>query len=180
LKKQVTAEELISSLERKSEVLTEERKAEIRKQKFHYLFEADTINTKKGATPLDPAVQNDPPVFATRSQNRTLAYEFRIPLSRVNEPGGIGTEPGKTIQVGFEWGGMTSQVMKDMMAGKVAHGIMVDNNLGIDEGMGAEIDTAATDPSSGDYHRDPRSRLHSFWVAVKLAAPPSPKVSPQK
>jgi hypothetical protein len=169
-KKQVTSDDLISSLEKKGEVLTEERKAEIRKQKAYYLFEAEVINAKKVAAPSDPATQTEPPAFATRSQRRVSVYEFRVPLSRINQPGGVGVEPGKTIKLGFEWGGMTSQIMKDMMARMVAGAGTSNHDLRIGDSVSPEMGSTGNMRSGGDYQRDPRTKFHSFWVDVKLAA----------
>ncbi len=169
-KKRVTADALIAYKEQKGEALTDAGKTEIRKESMYTLFEADIINEKKATAPADPAVQTDPPIFITGFQDKVLIYELRIPLSRTNQPGGIGAEPGKTIKLGFEWGGMTAQIMRDMMAGKVAEGGKADHDLGIDEGMGAEIDTTGALQSGGEYRRDPRTRMHSFWIDVKLAA----------
>jgi hypothetical protein len=168
--KRVTADTLIAYMEKKGEVLTDAREAEIREQSGYTLFEANVINEKKVAAPADPKVQTDPPIFITNFQNRVLVYELRIPLSRTNQPGGIGAEPGKTVKLGFEWGGMTSQIMRDMMAGKVVAGGMADQDLGIDEGIGPYTDTTGDLQSSGEYRRDPRTRMHSFWIDVKLAA----------
>ena len=169
-KKEITPDELIASLEKKGEALTDERKAEIRKQKAYYLFQADVINDKKLAAPTDPAVQTDPPLYHSARQQRVLCWEFRIPLGRTNQPGGIGTEPGKTIKVGFEWGGMTSQVMKDMMASSAAGAGMAGQDLGITGTMNPDMATTGNLRSGGgDFRRDPRTKLHSFWVDVMLA-----------
>jgi hypothetical protein len=169
-KKEVTAEALIASLEKRGDVLTEERKAELRKQNAYHMFEAEVINPKKAAAPTDPAVQNAPPLFESRSQRQTVIYEFRIPLSRINQAGGIGSEPGKTVKLGFEWGGMTSQVMKEMMAGASSRGGMSRQDVGL---AGSVRDTREDSGGIGgglDYRRDPRTRLHSFWSDIKLAA----------
>ncbi len=127
-KKSVTADALIAYMEKKGEVLTDARKAEIRTKSEYILFEADVINVKKAAAPSDPAVKNDPPVFSTKFENRVPIYELRIPLSRMNQPGGLGSEPGKTVKLGFEWGGLTREVMKNMMAGESARAGMASQD----------------------------------------------------
>ena len=105
LKKSVTADGLIANLENQGETLTEARKAELRQKKEYILFEADVINPKKVPAPTDPAVKTEPPVFhSVRAQGQGLIYECRIPLSRTNQPGGVGVGPGDTIKLGFDWG----------------------------------------------------------------------------
>jgi hypothetical protein len=174
-KKEVTAEALISSLEKTGEVLTDERKAELRKQGVFHMFDADVINAKKAEAPADPTVKTDPPAYRSARNQRVLCWELRIPLSRINQAGGIGSEPGRTIKLGFEWGGMTAQVMKEMMAGKASQGGLSRQGGGMTGAVGTPRDDTprgATGDieSSFDYQRDPRVRLHSFWIDLKLAA----------
>ena len=174
-KKEVTAEALISSLEKAGESLTEDRKAELRKQGVYHMFEADAINAKKAVVPADPAVKTDPPVYHSARKQRAQCYEFRIPLSRVNQAGGIGAEPGQAIKLGFEWGGMTAQVMKQMMAGMSSGGGMSRQGAGMSGTVGQPRDDTPRGArgdieSSFEYQRDPRTSLHSFWIDLKLAA----------
>jgi hypothetical protein len=170
MKKRVTADALIAYLEKRGEALTDARKAEIRKESGYTLFAADVINAKKVAAPSDPAVQTDPPLFSAKSQKKLLVYELRIPLSRTNQPGGLGSEPGKNIKLGFEWGGLTREILKNMMAqqsagaGAVRQGGELEGSLAIAGGESRNM------RDGGDYYRDPRTRLHSFWIDVKLAA----------
>jgi hypothetical protein len=170
VKKSVTADALIAYLEKKGEALTEARKAEIRKKSEYTLFETDVINAKKIAAPADPAVQTDPPVFSAKSQNKALVYEFRIPLGRTNQPGGLGAEPGQTVKLGFEWGGMTRQIMQDMMAGQSSRAGMSHQGAGLDGSVADTREDSGGMQGGGDYRRDPRTRLHSFWIDLKLAA----------
>ncbi|MGA2363041.1 MAG: hypothetical protein ABSG73_11350 [Candidatus Aminicenantales bacterium] len=174
-KKEVTAEALISSLEKTGEVLTDERKAELRKQGVFHMFEADVINAKKAAAPADPTVKTDPPAYRSARNQRVLCWELRIPLSRVNQPGGLGSEPGQMVKMGFEWGGMTSQVMKEMMAGMSSQGGTSRQGAGVTGSVGTPRDETAREEDTGiessfKYQRDPRTRLHSFWIDLKLAA----------
>ncbi len=169
-RKDLSADDLIASLQQKGQALSEEKKAEIRKQKAYSMFEADVVNKKKTPAPSDPAVQSQPPMFEAKSGQKVLIYEFRIPLSRINQAGGIGADPGKTIKVGFEWGGMTAEAMKGMMAGQTERsgmsgagpgGVSGDINATRDDSRGVQAET--------NYRRDPRTRFHSLWVDVKLA-----------
>ena len=170
IKKRVTADTLVAYMEKKGETLTDARKAEIRKESMYTLSEAEVINPEKVAAPADPAVQTDPPLFSAKSQNRVLVYELRIPLSRTNQPGGLGSDPGNTVKLGFEWGGLTKEILKDMMAGQSARAGMTRQGAGLQGSIADTRDDSGGIQDSGDYSRDPRTRMHSFWIDLKLAA----------
>jgi len=177
-KKQLTAEGLIANLQKKGAAPTEEQKAEIRKKSTHIIFSEEVIRPKKAAAPTDPAVNTDPPIFRTIDKGRLAVCEFRIPLSRINQLGGIGAEPGQSILLGFEWGGMTAQIMRDMMAGRADGSVLAgDRGVSSDSGFsgsgggdeaGGEIRGMGS--GVGEMNRDPRYKKQSFWIEAKLAA----------
>lgn len=173
-KRSLPVETVIVEMEKRGEVLTEAQKAELRKQKTHLVFVEEPVNPKKMTALTDPAVKTDPPVYRSAVKQRVQCFEFRVPLSRVNEARGIGTEPGKTIKLGFEWGGMTSEVMKQMMAGMSSSSGMPRQGAGLSGGLGQPRNDSPQSTgdieSSFQYQRDPRTRLHSVWIDLKLAA----------
>lgn len=162
VRKTVNAEQLIAYLEKQGQTLTEEAKQGILdKQQQYVIFSATAVN-KKGED-IFPAVAPqdvDPPGFKIGRQQNVLTYEFRIPLvSREIHPAGIGTEPGKDLKVGFEWGGLTKE-MKEAMKGQRSS-----------RGTGADMTTETT---GGDYEGSPAPgaagpKKYSFWADVKLA-----------
>jgi hypothetical protein len=169
----MTADNVIAEMEKRGEVLTEERKAELRKQKTYMVFAEEVINAKKVTAPSDPAVQTLPPVYRAVSGKRLVVYEFRIPLSGVNQPGGLGAEPGKTIKLGFEWGGMTNEIMRNVMADRAASSAAAKQGA---SGMSSSVAAGGGGEGEGDggdfqsYNRDSRYKKHSFWIDLKLAA----------
>ena len=174
-KKQLTAEGLIANLQKRGQAPTEEQNAEIRKKSTHIIFSEEVIRPKKAAAPTDPAVATDPPIFRTIEKGRLAVCEFRIPLSRINQLGGIGAEPGQSILLGFEWGGMTAQIMRDMMAGRADRSVSAgDRGVSSDSGFsdssgdsGGEIRGMGS--GVGEMNRDPRYKKQSFWIEAKLA-----------
>jgi len=177
-KKQLTADALIANLQKKGETLTEEQKAEIRKKNMHVIFSEEIIRPKKAVAQTDASVNTDPPIFRTVEKGPLSVCEFRIPLSRVNQLGGIGAEPGQSILLGFEWGGMTAQIMKDMMASRADRSVGASERGGSSEsgwrdtsgeGEGGFGSAAGRIPAS-EYNRDPRYKKYSFWIEAKLAA----------
>jgi hypothetical protein len=166
LKKTLTADALIANLEKQGETLSEARKAELRQKKEYTLFEAEVINPKKIPAPSDPGATNLPPAFhAVRSREQGLIYELRIPLSRANEPGGIGAGPGRTIKLGFDWGGLTAEMKRAMMAPSGLSGA----NVGLNSNIANDRDDSARGGGAVLRH-DPRSRQHGFWLDLKLAS----------
>jgi len=172
-KRPMETETVIAELEKRGQPVTEEQKAELRKQKAHVVFVEEPINEKKAPVPSDPAVKTDPPVFRSAANKQRMLYcEFRIPLSRVNEARGIGTEPGKTVKLGFEWGGTTPEIMKSIMADRAASGSRASQGA---SGMSSSVAAGAGGEGGYEgpdfsYSRDPRYKKHSFWIDVKLAA----------
>ena len=163
LKKTVTGEQLIEYMEKMGQPLTEERKQEIKDRPQLILFTATAIN-KKGEEifPAGPVQDIDQPGFRVGRGENSVVYEFRIPLvSRDVHPAGIGTEPGKDIKIGFEWGGLTKE-MREAMRGRPR---------GTETGADANRDEQTT----GSYMGSAPSvgpagpKKYSFWVDVKLA-----------
>lgn len=171
-KKQYTADALIASLEKQGRPLTEAQKAEIRKKPTHIVFTEEVIKPKKALATTDTAAEAEPPVFRAIEKGPLAVCEFRIPLSRV------GAEPGQTVKLGFEWGGMTAQILRDMMAGRADQSVSAgDGGVRSDSGFGdAESGTegaggfGSTGGGVGEMGRNPRYAKHAFWVEAKLAA----------
>jgi hypothetical protein len=175
-KRPMATDAIIAEMEKQGQPLTEEQKADLRKQKAHMVFVEEPINEKNLTPPSDPAVKTDAPVYRSASKpagrDRILYCEFRIPLSRINEVRGIGTEPGKTIKLGFEWGGMTREIMKNVMADRAASGSQARERGG-SAGSGFKDesrDEGGGGPDFAAFTRDARYKKHSFWIDVKLAA----------
>jgi len=172
LRKQVTADELIATLEKKGQALSEERKTEIRKQKTYAQFSEEPIVPKKAVAAAVPAAEAEQPVFRATDQGPAAIYEFKIPLSRINPPGGAGVEPGQSVMLGFEWGGMTKEIMKNVMAARAESGSVARQSKGSsDSGFSDSSGQGEGDGGTfTDFNRDPHYKKHSFWVAAKLAA----------
>ena len=171
-KRPMATDAIISEMEKRGQALTEEQKAELRKRKAHMVFIEESINEKNLTAPSDPAVKTDAPVYRSANKEPVLFCEFRIPLSRINEVRGIGTEPGKTIKLGFEWGGMTREIMKSIMADRASSGTQAkERGVAADAGFRDESgDGGGEGPGFAAFTRDSRYKKHSFWIDLKLAA----------
>jgi len=168
-KKMYTADALIASMEKQGRTLTEAQKAEIRQKETHIVFTEELIKPKKAAA-AEPAAGEEPPVFRTIEKGPLAVCEFRIPLGR------IGAAPGQTVKLGFEWGGMTNQILRDMMAGRADQSVAAaDRGVSAEGGWrdsggesGGEI--RGMGGGVGEMGRNRRYQKHSFWIDAKLAS----------
>lgn len=171
-RRQITPDEFIQILERRGQVLSEEQKEEIRSKPSYILYDGELIEKKKTSpleTPLAAGLA--PPAFRFAKKEEMTVFEFRIPLSRENQPGGIGVAAGGTFKIGFEWGGLT----KEMQAARLAK-VAAASEKGVerdtaseDHARGSETGGfAASGPSSGLSRTGPKK--YSFWLDVKLAS----------
>jgi len=166
--KVLKADAFISLLETKLGPMPEEEKEEIRLKPSYPVFFNEVLDQKGNASIIDSGPSA--PAFNSMKGEGIIAYEFRIPLKREEEqPGGIGTEPGKNVKIGFEWGGMTEEMKKQRLMGVSDSGT----------GAGADRATGLTSERSKRADRDSSSGLSSmrkrspkkytFWADVKLA-----------
>lgn len=111
-KKQVSAEEFIYYLEQRRGPLPEEEKNEIRARSNYFLHKTEVVGKEsKSSRQVYDKEEITSAVFRTAKQKEGTVYEFAIPLKRVAEKApGIGTEPGKIVKIGFEWGGITEEM----------------------------------------------------------------------
>jgi hypothetical protein len=169
--KQMTPDELIASLEAKGEVLSEDRKAELRKQKSYVAYLEDPLVPKKDAAAAATAAgKPEAPMFRSLVQGKISIYEFRIPLSLIGAEGGV--QPGSEIKVGFEWGGVTKEIMKNIMADRASSGATARASAGSSD-SGFSDSSGDGGGGGGDfapYMRDPRYKKRAFWIDAKLAA----------
>jgi len=168
IKKMVTPEELITSLEEQGEVLSEEQKQSLREKAGAIIFAAEMLGRKGEQAPeATHAPAASRPAFKTMPEGDRVIYEFRVPLAKSEtHPLGIGTGPGQTVNINFEWGGMTEEMRKAMQArtrGEMGKGITGESGAGGVIIPGREGGGAPGGPAV----RVPKK--YSFWAAVKLS-----------
>ena len=165
--KMVSADNYISIIEKIAGPLPEEKKKEIKSKPTYRVFHNEVID-KKGK-PASIATGPSAPLF--NSGGREIrTYEFRIPLKRdEGQPVGIGTEPGKIIKIGFEWGGLTKELRKARLAGQIEGGTTGRSQSGVGSLKGER--RAGAGGSSLDSLKSVRrgAKKYSFWADVKLA-----------
>lgn len=165
--KTVSADNYISIIEEIAGPLPEEKKKAIKSKPTYRVFHNEVID-KKGK-PASITTGPSAPLFSSGGRE-ILTYEFRIPLKRdEGQPVGIGTEPGKTIKIGFEWGGLTKELKKARLAGQIEGGTSGRSQRGTGSLKGER--RAGAGGSSLDSLKSVRrgAKKYSFWADVKLA-----------
>ena len=168
IKRQVTADELITYLGQQGQVLTEEKIQSIRAKDAYVVYLAEKAGKKnKDDTTAAPGPDAIMPGFKINTQDGAVIYEFKIPLLKSEtSPEGIGIGPGQSLKLGFEWGGMSDEMRKQR--DRAAAGASGDVSR---EGLGrGAIDTNSVGRAMPGATRDGAiPKKHSFWIDVKLA-----------
>jgi hypothetical protein len=170
VKKARTADEFIAALEKSGNVLTDEKKAEIRKQKGFLTYEAEPITPKGGAS-QPPAGEGEHPTFRDKLSRQISVVEFRIPLARLAEAGAT-AGPGASLKLGFEWGGATAAIRSAQMA-RQAEAASQSRGTGggdLSSQLSGNVEDTAGGGGGFGGRPDPLTKKHSFWIDVRLAA----------
>lgn len=159
--KQVSADELIASMEKIQGPLSEERKNKIRSSPTYILYQGEIVDRKgKPVVAYAEGSELQVSVFNTKRLREGTSYEFRIPLSILeNKALNLSLEPGKPAKVGFEWGGMTREMLEKKM--KQLEG-KAEAEVG-EESYRREDEVSALSSLKRI------AQKYSFWVDVKLA-----------
>jgi uncharacterized membrane protein YgcG len=167
----LSGEELIAYLKKRGEVLTEQQMQAIDPQKTYSVFMTERTGKKDediAVTAPIPGVLN--PGFKIDRKGEAFIYEFVIPLIKSEtSPRGMGVEPGQSLKLGFEWGGMTEALMKRLSAGGGGGDASGEGRAG------SVIDSTRGGRSRGGSGGAPRSasgrmpKKYAFWIDVRLA-----------
>jgi hypothetical protein len=159
VKRQISAEEAIAVQEKRTP-LTEEQKVQMRaKPAYNFYFSA--VVNKKASSPAPPdGTAGQPALFRYAPQQKSLVYEFVVPLPRAEEwAAGVGAGAGQTVTFGVEWGGMT-EAMRQAAARQQGGSSNIANEQIGRMGESSMPQTGRATPAK-----------HAYWGEVKLAAP---------
>lgn len=166
IKKQVSADAFISILEKQKGTLSEVEKNNIRANPQYFLHNIKVVSKGgKSVSQQADSGDEDIAIFRTMQQEKTVMYEFAVPLKRMTEQDhGIGTEPGKIVKVGFEWGGLTDEMKKAR-----AEGHSVPGTEPMRKGESADSWATRATGFEEDSRTGRTPLQYSFWVDVQLA-----------
>ncbi len=163
VQRKVGPDELIAYLESRGEVLSEEQKQSIKAKPAYTIFMTDRVGKKdEEISERVQAADAQKAGFKISKKGSEFIYEFRVPLIKSEtSPRGMGVEPGQTVKIGFEWGGMTKELAERLK--NQGGGISQEGRAG---GM---IDTRSgtSGAPTGASRRMPKK--YDFWFDVKLA-----------
>ena len=166
VKQRVPAEAFISILEKQKGAISEEEKNNIRVNPYYFIHNTKVTDKESRSNAQSAGGgETDLAVFRSMRQQKTVVYEFAVPLKKLTENAhGIGTEPGKIIKVGFEWGGMTREMIEALAKRNEDAAARPEqaNRAGGSWSKGAA-------GGSGMPRAGSRSKKYSFWVDVQLA-----------
>lgn len=168
----VSADEFIKIVEEAQGPIPEERKAQIKMQPQYIVHNIKVVGKAaeaKAKTP--PEAKARPCVFKASKQQNAMVYELAIPLKRLAAHlAGVGAEPGATVKVGFEWGGMTKEMRKQYMSRRAAAGSRGRQGASRFVPRDTSGDTGAAAASRNmPFSKTPKR--YTFWLDLKLANP---------
>ncbi|NIO48513.1 MAG: hypothetical protein GTN73_03600 [Candidatus Aminicenantes bacterium] len=166
----ISADDLISLFEEQRGPLPEDEKNRIM-SKPNYTFYQGDVRDKKGniLTPTALGGELPMPVYKSQPKQKMMVYEFVMPLRILEKLSAKHKmEPGKTVKVGFEWGGLTERMKAQRMARL---------RKAAERGSGSEAGTTSSKEREMERRSDGELDLslkkgpkkYSFWVDVKLA-----------
>lgn len=171
-RRRVTAEELISALERSGQSMTEEQKAEFRSRPQYIIFDCEYLEKGKRRPVLPPPGSAvPPPIFKMGSNGERTILEFRLPLDGAAQPWGVGAVPGTGMKLGLEWGGMT----EEMKASRLARTVSAAERGAQSDTQSQSHDSSRSRDFSGGSASLPGSgrgmpKKFALWFDVTLAA----------
>jgi hypothetical protein len=169
--RKVTADEYIALMEKDLGPVADAKKEQIRANPAYILFGHEMITKGESG-----GLKLLGPVFRSKREQRTVVYEFAIPFEKLAELSPeIGAEPGKGIEVGFEWGGMT-EAIKKALAGRIgdqatsgAGGASAAGGLSSERRVSSGMGSVENSASRLEQMRRMKPKEYSFQVSVKLA-----------
>jgi hypothetical protein len=163
IQNQITAQQYLAMLEKQQGPLPEADRNRILANPNYAHFDTKVINTKAKDNASDVPAEAKPALYRMqKEQEGTIGFEFAIPLTREADLApGIGTEAGKQIKVGFEWGGMT-EAMKQARMERFRSRSERSAETVSDQPAGG------TTASTARGRRSPKK--YDFWVDVQLAS----------
>lgn len=163
IQRQLTAQQYLAILEEQRGPLPESDRRHILANPYYAHFDTKVINTRAKAETLEVPAEAKPALYRMqKEQEGSIGFEFAIPLTKEADLApGIGTEPGKQIKVGFEWGGLTESMKQARMERFRSRSERSAETV-------SEQPAGGTTASTARGRRSPKK--YDFWVDVKLAS----------
>lgn len=168
--RKVSADELIAAIEKKEGPRSEAEKQQIKENAFYFIYQGEVIN-KKGKVLIESSFAGgkDVPGFRSKPQKEGIVQEFKVPLKVLEQLSADQVlEPGKTLKVGFEWGGLTKE-LKDAKAKQQAAAGVKASGRATEVAISDSVSDGSMRRFSSMASMRKGAKKYSFWVDVKLA-----------
>jgi hypothetical protein len=170
-RKQLTGDQLIQEMEKQGQTLTEEKKQQIKSKPSYSNFACDVVNKKGEAVPNSGTSAG---TFRTSKIQNNIIFEYQIPIALLQDPASaVKWDAAQPLKLGFEWGGMTEEMRKNLAARIGGQGAMAGA-----AGTSIEGQISGGHEGGGDF-RAPESSLadsrrgipkkYDFWIDLKVA-----------
>jgi len=170
--KQLSADQLIELMEKNGTILTEQKKAEFKLKPRYLIYACDVLDKKGNILPRQPGTANS--TYRAARLQKQMILEYIIPLALLTDPNQKpALDPGQPFHLGFEWGGMTEEMRKQMAANVGADNVRANSRAadmttgGEESGVLREGGLAPSASLADGMRRMPKK--YDFWIALKLA-----------
>lgn len=166
IQKQLSSEELISLLEKKNGPLPEEKKKQLQGSPSYLINDAEVaLGKDKVFSQLLEKPEEKTASFSFNKFHNYFVFEFAVNLRKVStEVPEMAVSPGENLEMGFEWGGMTNEMKKEMMR---REGLLNKTVTSEEEFSESRSDMAST--VSIPLGTSPGPKKYDLRVSVKLA-----------
>jgi hypothetical protein len=162
-KKTIATGELIAVMEKKNGPLGEEKKREMLAKPAYIINQFVAVDGDNKDQTDQIFVQGPLPEFTSLAASGRLAFEFSVPMGPGN---GLNLAPGKTLMVGFDWGGSTKEMRRQLLQ---RGGYDGDGGGGLPESPDLDPEGEGQRDSGGlPSLRGPKHYV--FWCQLTLAA----------
>jgi hypothetical protein len=169
-KRRITAGELLNLLAKEGPI-SEEQRTQAQAKPFYDYYDSEVTAAKSESSQTPGAGAGRRAIFRYAPQQKTMVYEFAIPMNRVPPAAaGVGAQPGATISLGFEWGGPTAEQRKAMLRAQGGRASIANEEIGVGK-------TDLVLQKTGSSEHIPTK--YNFWNEVRLAAK-SPRDWPEQ
>ena len=157
-KRRITAGELLNLLAKEGPV-SDDQRTQVQSKPFYDYYDSEVKAAKSESSQTPAAGAGRRAIFRYAQQQKTMVYEFAIPLNRVSTAAaGVGAQPGATIALGFEWGGPTAEQRKAMLRAQGGRAIIANEEIGKSDIVPPKTESADRIPTK-----------YYFWSEVRLA-----------
>lgn len=167
IQRKITADQMIARLEKQRGALSDEEKERIGANPSYLVFDTEMAG-KKGKSQAQSSQESidKPATFRYMKLQDVNVFEFGIPLERMNEQlPSEGIVPGKSLKIGFQWGGATKEMREEIMRRSRA---LERTRANVSEDVGSREGMSGTEGASRGLLQAPKE--YKIWVNVDLAS----------